>query len=168
MDKYGVVIGRFQPLHLGHTSIINQVLLDGRIPIVFVGSSNKNDSKNPYSFSVRLQMLRAVFGYALDILPLSDNPDWDIWLSKLMDWLPEGDVVLYTSNKPEDVIPYYKCNDTKYLDSYYTECIPLPKVEVKHIGLDISSTKIRESLEKYKHYLDYRVYNIVKENNEKN
>ena len=46
MLKYGVFIGRFQPLHYGHLSIIEHIKSLGYVPIVLVGMSVDKD-KNP-------------------------------------------------------------------------------------------------------------------------
>jgi len=54
-------IGRFQPLHKGHVHAIRQLLNRYNRVLVAIGSINKRDGKNLYSFSLRRKMIRVVF-----------------------------------------------------------------------------------------------------------
>ncbi len=60
--RLGLVVGRFQVLHTGHTDMIRQGLrLCDRV-CVLVGSSQEcGTEKNPFSYEQRLEMLKAVF-----------------------------------------------------------------------------------------------------------
>jgi len=49
----GVYIGRFQPLHTGHLAIIKQGIKNENTFVVIIGSIDKYDSKNLYSFQDR-------------------------------------------------------------------------------------------------------------------
>jgi len=71
--KLGILVGRFQTLHLGHEDMINKALsLCDRVA-VFVGSSQESGTaKNPYSYEMRQSMLKAVFGDAIEVYPLPD------------------------------------------------------------------------------------------------
>lgn len=58
MYKYCILIGRFEPNHMGHQSIINDAFLQGEILIIVLGSHNKARSiKNPWSSDERKQMI---------------------------------------------------------------------------------------------------------------
>lgn len=53
-------IGRFQPFHIGHLDVINQIFDYGYKDIVIgVGSINKTDEQNPFSFPQRQNLIRA-------------------------------------------------------------------------------------------------------------
>jgi NAD+ synthase len=59
MDKVSVVIGRFQPFHLGHAKMIETALQKTYKVIVIVGSSNKQNTKeNPCAVKTRIEMIR--------------------------------------------------------------------------------------------------------------
>jgi cytidyltransferase-like protein len=76
--KYGVVIGRFQPIHKGHISVIKQALDIADNVIICVGSSSNESTfknplamqrytfRNPFSFKERKEMiifsLKELFG----------------------------------------------------------------------------------------------------------
>ncbi len=59
---FGVFIGRFQPLHIGHEHTIRHAL--GKVDklIVLIGSANiARDPRNPFTYDERLAMLRSAF-----------------------------------------------------------------------------------------------------------
>jgi len=76
---FGVFIGRFQPLHLGHEYVITHALQRVRRLIVLVGSANvARDPRNPFLYAEREAMLRAAFpdevaSGRIVIAPLDDH-----------------------------------------------------------------------------------------------
>jgi bifunctional NMN adenylyltransferase/nudix hydrolase len=76
---FGVFIGRFQPLHIGHEHVIARALEQAERLIVLVGSANvARDPRNPFSFAERQAMLRSAFRYEmaegrLIVAPLDDH-----------------------------------------------------------------------------------------------
>jgi bifunctional NMN adenylyltransferase/nudix hydrolase len=83
---YGVFIGRFQPLHLGHEAVIRGALERVETLIVVVGSSFMAPTpKNPLTFADREAMFKRVFAHELStgrliLMPLYDyehDYDWE-------------------------------------------------------------------------------------------
>ena len=83
---YGVFIGRFQPLHLGHEAVIRGALERVETLIVVVGSSHMASTpKNPFTFADREAMFTRVFHHELAtgrliLVPLYDyehDHDWE-------------------------------------------------------------------------------------------
>ena len=76
---FGVFIGRFQPLHIGHEHVIRQALEQVKHLIVLVGSANvARNPRNPFTFDERAAMLRSAFRHEtaeerLIIAPLDDH-----------------------------------------------------------------------------------------------
>lgn len=76
---FGVFIGRFQPLHMGHEHVIRTALEKVRKLIVMVGSANvARDPRNPFTFAEREHMIRSAFAYEmaqgrLIVEPLDDH-----------------------------------------------------------------------------------------------
>jgi bifunctional NMN adenylyltransferase/nudix hydrolase len=76
---FGVFVGRFQPLHIGHEFVIRQALARVETLIVLVGSANiARDPRNPFTFAERLTMFRSAFRHEmaegrLIIEPLDDH-----------------------------------------------------------------------------------------------
>lgn len=59
---FGVFIGRFQPLHLGHEHTIRHALERVDRLIVLIGSANMaRNPRNPFSYDERVDMLRSAF-----------------------------------------------------------------------------------------------------------
>lgn len=87
---FGVFIGRFQPLHLGHEHTIRLALERVGKLIVLVGSSNvARDPRNPFNFQERKAMLRSAFAYEmaegrLIVESLNDHPYSDTaWVAEV-------------------------------------------------------------------------------------
>ena len=59
--KRGLILGRFQPLHMGHLSLFENVIEKKEKIIVCIGSSDKKRTKeNPYNALERTQMIESV------------------------------------------------------------------------------------------------------------
>ena len=69
----GVMVGRFQTLHAGHEEMIRKGLALCDRVLILVGSAQESGTeKNPFSYDLREQMLRSVFGDEPLIYPLPD------------------------------------------------------------------------------------------------
>jgi len=77
--EFGVFIGRFQPLHIGHEYLVRQALDQVKHLIVLVGSANvARDPRNPFTFEERVAMFRSSLDYEmaegrLIVEPLHDH-----------------------------------------------------------------------------------------------
>ena len=77
--SFGVFIGRFQPLHLGHEHTIRHALDRVERLIILVGSANvARDPRNPFTFAERAAMIRSSFAFEVAegrviIEPLDDH-----------------------------------------------------------------------------------------------
>lgn len=81
-----VFIGRFQPLHLGHTSVISKALELADNVLVLVGSSFQPRTEfNPWSFVEREDMIYRTFPYeSIHVEPIRDYPYNDnLWASEV-------------------------------------------------------------------------------------
>lgn len=55
-----VFIGRFQPFHLGHLSVVAQALEKAERVLILVGSANlSRDTRNPFTYDERAELIRA-------------------------------------------------------------------------------------------------------------
>lgn len=102
MKKYkvGIVIGRFQPFHLGHKYLIEKALTYVDKIYIGIGSSQIFDEKNPYNAEKRHEFLKRfikeekIENKVLDILKIDDFPDDDIWFERLQKRTPGIEVVI--------------------------------------------------------------------------
>lgn len=74
--KLAVVIGRFQPVHTGHVSIIKEAMKLADNLVILVGSSFRaRDIQNPWTFDERRTMLSNVFNDVLAEVAALDTSD---------------------------------------------------------------------------------------------
>jgi len=105
MNKIGLIIWRFQPLHVGHHLLIKQSLQDNDHTIILIWSSNLNNNENPYSYELRKSIIQNNFyDDNIDIQPLDDHPDdvqwWKDILSKINS--KTNEVTLYFWDQKND------------------------------------------------------------------
>lgn len=187
--NFGIYIGRFQYLTIGHETIVNEILLDGRIPVIVIGSCNKHDENNPLSYEERVQQFKLVFpDTEMLFVKADDYDDWDTWyfemmvnidntISKYMQHCNTDsnvfltpDSLMYINNKKEDRIPHFTFYSKKYTNAFYTDIFKdngWKVKEVSHtikigISKDISARHVRADLEANKYMLNYRIYNYLK------
>ena len=73
--RLGLVLGRFQGIHIGHESIINMALELCDEVLIFIGSAEKSNTKeNPFPYSLRYNMLHDIYkeNPKVHIAPLND------------------------------------------------------------------------------------------------
>lgn len=166
--KYGVYIGRFQPLHLGHQCVINEIYHMGLEPFIVVGSSReKRTINNPLSMNERMNLIFSIYTYINHIGIPDQDKDSD-WFDSVIDNIPKNSVIV-GHKKIQDRCTY-NINGREYHNKHYLdifeEVYNIPVIEANYhnmLGIDISATDIRNDLEGNRHYLDYRVYNKMKE-----
>lgn len=122
--KIGLVVGRFQPFHLGHLYLIREALKHSDKIVIAAGSSNVEDANNPLSYETRVKMLENVIenehleDKVLKIVPSPDNPNDDIWLKDLLKNTGKFDIEIGNNDWTNDVlenagydvlrVPYFK------------------------------------------------------------
>jgi len=143
--KFGLVVGRFQPLHNGHAAILRKAAEECEWVIVGIGSAQEhNTARNPYSYTFRSNMINYFWHYenlnaVLMLMPLvdigaGDSPIWGKYVMNsykyLVDNIPE---VYYTGTE----------NDR---NNWLTEYPSVKTVIVNRQDIPISSTMIREKI----------------------
>ena len=94
----GLLIGRFQPFHLGHLDAVLFGLAKTENLFIGIGSSNKfNEKKNPFSVEERREMIFSSIDPSMidqikifDIPDIGDHEKWTFEIDKIM---PKYDVV---------------------------------------------------------------------------
>lgn len=162
----GIIVGRFQVLHLGHSDMINTALsLCDRVG-VFIGSSQESGTlNNPFSYEKREEMLRALFSDSIEIYPLPDigvgnNSKWgDYVLEKVKEHL---------GSFPDLIVSGKEGRRSSWLESETGDAVAelfIPK------AVDISASRMRDYLisgdfESWKKYTDPRLwdsYGLIRE-----
>ncbi|TFG04853.1 MAG: nicotinamide-nucleotide adenylyltransferase [Promethearchaeota archaeon] len=104
MSKRGLLIGRFQPFHIGHSKGIEQIIKEMDELIILIGSAQDSHSlNNPFTAGERIRMIHEALIEnnsnlsKFYIIPLADTNDNRIWVAHLVSSVPPFDVV-YTHN----------------------------------------------------------------------
>lgn len=93
----GLVVGRFQPFHLGHLGLVGQALSMYEDVVVAVSSAQYNYlPRDPFTAGERVEMIRRALAAegpdgALSrciVLPIDDRPDNAAWAAHLRSALP--------------------------------------------------------------------------------
>lgn len=153
-QSMGMIIGRFQHLHIGHVEMIKQGLLVCDKILLLVGSSQESGTiRNPFSCSLRMEIIETIFqpeikenrlfvGHIRDLTNENDHSlDWGDYVFKVIDdWKQHYGI-------QTDVGYMVYGNDEERQTWYRKEHI----AEVKQLVLDrecipISATKMREYL----------------------
>ncbi len=99
--KKGLILGRFQPFHLGHLSVIQEILNDQMQPIICIGSAQEGNTKNnPFTTEERKTMIKTVMnnlGCDYEMYEITDIHNNDKYVSYLEKLVPEFDAI-YSGN----------------------------------------------------------------------
>lgn len=105
MVRRGLYVGRFQPFHLGHLSVIEKILDEVDELVIVIGSAQySHDVDNPFTAGERLVMVRGVLKEAnvdverVWIVPVPDVDLHMMWVAEVEGYTPKFTVV-YT-NEP--------------------------------------------------------------------
>ena len=147
MKKYkcGLYIGRFQPLHVGHTYIISQMFDECEDVIIAIGSAQESGTKrNPFGFAFREDMIQDTYefyGKRLKIVPLkdrenpSDDASWgDYVFNRVYQWCGLTPDVIYEGEEAER---------THWYDNLDVEV-----VRMRRSILPISGTALRDAIKR--------------------
>lgn len=87
LEECALMVGRFQPLHKGHTKVIQNMIEDNKHVVIGIGSKSTVNMRNPFSFSDRITMLYNVFGMRVRYVGLEDlnTSSKEKWCNYVMD-----------------------------------------------------------------------------------
>jgi len=97
-----LIIGRFQPFHLGHLKLIETAEKDLDRIIIGIGSSQFSHTKrNPFTAEERKRMIEESLNIKnIQIIPIPDVNNDKVWVSHVRKLVPEFQVV-YTNSELE-------------------------------------------------------------------
>lgn len=153
--KCGLYIGRFQPIHWGHYSIIESMIMECETVIVAVGSAQEcGTERNPFSYGLRASMISKVFSWAnqtLVVIPVvdrehpSNDPSWG-------DYLLET-VKTFTGLTPDVIYEGEETERSNWYDNY-----DIPVVRISRSLLKTSGSEVRQLLlEDKRREFEYKV-----------
>lgn len=147
MKEYSVLLGRFCPFHLGHQKIVDKLIYDfgEKSVLIIIGSSTTINSRTPYTFSQRKNMIRSIYPN-IRILPLPDpepnlitfhNDTNNVWLDSVEE--------LEKRMKAKFTFFGGSVEDLKVLAERFKTKVLIDRKEKSN---KISATKIRRALSK--------------------
>lgn len=165
--KYGIIVGRFQHIHIGHEKLINIGLKLCDKLLIFIGSANQQpSSRNPYTYEYRKSLIEFIYESEVKsgkiiIAPLNDfedssliSPEWGKYvLESAKNIIGEyPNCIIY--GKDKDIFKCFSKEDVKKLTEVY----------VDRESLMISATQIRKFLiddnkKKWKEYTNVKIHN---------
>ncbi len=125
MGKTGVILARFQPIHIGHLELIEQACDECDNVFIFIGSADKFNKRNPLPINIRMQLTKeAVDGILakyttgapkVNIIPLDDltdendnSHDWGFYLyTKIVTETKEPNFTIYYSDGFEIITTWF-------------------------------------------------------------
>ena len=98
--RVGLLVGRFQPFHLGHLEAVRYALKRVAYLYVVVGSAQRSHERdNPFTAGERIAMIKS----ALDAngvdpskwmaIPIADADSHSLWVSSVVSMVPKFDIV---------------------------------------------------------------------------
>lgn len=169
MKKIGYIVGRFNPLHNGHIELIEKMIEENDFSIIFVGSSNENNTyKNPYTFKERKRLLKNFFPNII-ILPLPDRNNDVLWANDLNKKINKV-FKKFNINEIEEINMYTGSKDTdKDLRSDWLKGLN-HGVKAKKLESNLSATLIRnllleDKLHEIEDILHIHIFSFLQKNN---
>jgi len=102
--RRGIIIGRFQPPHLGHIEVSKQILREVDELIVGIGSAQESHTlENPFTAGERVLMLTRALAEAdinlsrVHLIPIPDVNNNAVWVSHVISLSPPFQIV-YSGN----------------------------------------------------------------------
>lgn len=140
--RSGLIVGRFQGFHKGHEEIIDAAREICEKTYIYVGSSDKSDTKeNPFDVRTRIDLIRRVYDGCIDIeiLPLpdievGDNKEWGAYVISQFRKHTDRDIDIFISGNEFCRNNWFDGLNTKFHELRIPRSNP------------ISGTKMREYL----------------------
>jgi cytidyltransferase-like protein len=148
--NHGMLVMRCQPFHLGHQRLIDQALKECTLVTVLLGSMQKRDDRNRWSYHQRKQMLLNVYPDTisklgiLHIFGICDIGDSGHWGTHCLEYIKNCyEIDLNMKGVPEVDAVYAGCkHDIKWYEDDVRNKIIVDRCDSGHNHM--SGTMIRE------------------------
>ena len=142
IKKIGVIIGRMNPLHLGHIKLIQTSLQNNDITIVILWSDGLYNENNPLTTQQRKDCIEFEFNSPnnLQIQAIVDTVTDKQWVELIAKQIPTTQTLTFYGGdfKNDSAIHAVK----NYIDLLNTTDVRF--IEIPRANLEISATEVRE------------------------
>lgn len=140
-EKFGVMVGRFNPIHLGHEKTIQTMIDECGIQncLIIIGSCNSPQSlRHFFSYTERKCMVKKLFPL-LKVAPMADYTSNEDWFYAI------DDIVRLTGNHATEVTFYCGCKEDVVILNSFT---PNTRINNRYDGSSVivSATQVRDAL----------------------
>ena len=170
----GVYIGRFQPMHFGHVSVIKEALLSNKYKhiIFMIGSADKsNTPKNPFTYAERKQLIsnifqNIIFENKIENVKLSifsvcdliyDNNKWINAIQKNVSEVTSSDDEIYLLGADKDestsYLKYFPQYKSDFTDLFLTKKeehknrVYLDATDIRNVFIDKKYTQFNKNVD---------------------
>ena len=150
--KHGFLVARMQPMHFGHISLINKMLLEcENISVVFGSSQESRTKSNPFTVQERIEMFNNIYknNNRMKIFSIKDYKNDNGWNNEK--WLEELKNILSEAEKDFGKIEVFYCGgefEASFFDSWNIKIELLDRLAQK--GKEqISGTEIRDMIKNH-------------------
>ena len=164
--KTGLIVGRFQHIHIGHEKLINIGLsLCDKLIIFVTYKDDKETTKNPYNIEYRIKLLNIIYEKEISENKIAIYPFKDVNLEDGLTHLWGKSIInkyIECMNMGPECIIYGK---DKNINKCFEPSIVsnITEIFVDRISLQISATQMREYLinddyANWKKYANSKIY----------
>lgn len=169
MNKYnfknGVIVGRFEPIHIGHQKLIEIALNNCKTVLIFITTNTIKDKNNPFDFSYKSSLFEKIYKKEINegriiISNFVNNIPFNhtygkALLEKSYCVLNDNiDCILYGSDK--DISKCFSNDDINKLSQ-----IKVNRNIIKTSSTNVRKLLIKKDINKLKEVLDYRLYDEI-------
>ena len=150
--QVGILVGRFQPVHIGHVQAIEFALENSNKLFIVVGSAEKsNQKRNPFTFEERKKMIELAINEKelqdnISIIPINDANNHTEWIASIKNTIGEYNIIFTNDELTEKL---FKKEETKVIN------VPLLDRNI------LSATEVRKRLELDKEWKSLVIPEIV-------
>lgn len=146
-EKWGVILGRFMPVHNGHVEVIYKALKENDKVLVLVSSEDKHNERNPIPAEVRKKLIyKVILSHRLKVDSMADytdendnSNDWGVYLYH--------NIISRINGNKEFTLYYGDSIETlKTWFGDYLQFINVVTLNRSEIANGISATKVRDMI----------------------
>ncbi len=125
MKKVGVILARFQPIHNGHIELIKKASSENDEVLVFIGSIDKLNARNPIPWTIRKKLVETALegiqnvriAELADLSDENDNShDWGFYLyANIVSLIGQSNFTIYYSDGYEIITSWIPFEEQRIL-----------------------------------------------------
>lgn len=162
--KVGLFVGRFQPFHCGHESIVRKMLEECERVIIAIGSAQEFGTvTNPFRYEYRRLMIQKVFPECFDriiIIGITDraNPsDDESWGEYLLNTIYQN-----IQLKPDIIYQGIENKHSHWFDSFDIFIVNIDRDLLKVSATEIRKAILEEDFNYYKKFMPKALHSEFK------